>query len=441
MISSITRLWRDRRGNTMAIAGAALPLVLGSAGLASDTIQWTLWKRQLQRSADSAAMAGVYAIASGKAVGGCANIATATYSDPVAYDVQKNLKVGITPTCTVRNPPSVGGFTADDNAVRVSLSVQKKLSFSGLFLTNAPTITATSTATIVPSGKYCVISLEDEAEIGIDATGSTVVELGCGMITNSTSMSAAVATGNARVKATPVAAVGGIPASNNWGAGTVLQPFTLQQEDPFKDVPVPTPSSCNPFSSYDTGNDNKPNRPPVDLSAQTGTICIKENGGSLTIAGDVILGAATYVLDATSLSMTTNGASLKCNGCTIILTSTDAATDPGSIGSVNINGGELDLIAPNGDGDTYKGIMIYQDRRAEKGNSVQINGNADSFLEGAFYFPRAHLTFNGTAGMNTNCMQIVSKQVKFTGNSALTNVCPSNSGGKSFEGKLVRLVE
>ena len=30
------------------------------AGLATDTIQWTLWKRQLQRAADSAAIAGVY---------------------------------------------------------------------------------------------------------------------------------------------------------------------------------------------------------------------------------------------------------------------------------------------------------------------------------------------------------------------------------------------
>ena len=60
MMSSLKRLWRDRRGNTLAIAGAALPLVLGSAGLASDTIQWTLWKRQLQRAADSAALSGVY---------------------------------------------------------------------------------------------------------------------------------------------------------------------------------------------------------------------------------------------------------------------------------------------------------------------------------------------------------------------------------------------
>jgi len=445
MISSFKRLWRDRRGNALAIAGAALPLVLGSAGLASDTIQWTLWKRQLQRTADSAAMAGVYAIASEKAVGNCSNIAAATYADPVAYDIRKNLKVLITPTCTVTNPPSVGGYTADEHAVRVSLSVQKRLAFSGMFMSDAPVINAISTATIVPSGKYCVVSLEDQSYTGIDASGATGLNLGCGMITNSTSMSAAVATGSATVTASPIAAVGGIPASNNWGSGTILQPFTVQQEDPFANVPVPTPSSCNPFSTYDVGGNNKPNRPVVDLSAQTGTICIKEGGsGVLSIQGDVILGAATYILDSTSLTMGSNDASLKCNGCTIILTT--SGTDMSKIGNVSITGGELDLIAPStgctlGTAGCYDGIMIYQDRRADDLNNVKINGNSASKLEGAFYFPKANMTFTGTSGQDTNCMQIVSKRVTFNGNSGISNVCPTGSKAKSFVGKKVRLVE
>ena len=55
------RLWNDKRGNALLIMAGAFPLLLGSAGLATDTIQWTLTKRQLQRAADSAAIAGVYA--------------------------------------------------------------------------------------------------------------------------------------------------------------------------------------------------------------------------------------------------------------------------------------------------------------------------------------------------------------------------------------------
>ena len=60
MISFFGKLMRSKRGNVLAIAGASLPLFIAAAGLATDTIQWTLWKRQLQRAADSAAISGVY---------------------------------------------------------------------------------------------------------------------------------------------------------------------------------------------------------------------------------------------------------------------------------------------------------------------------------------------------------------------------------------------
>ena len=52
MIGFIKRLIKDCRGNVLAIACATMPLVIGCAGLATDTIEWTLWKRQLQRAAE-----------------------------------------------------------------------------------------------------------------------------------------------------------------------------------------------------------------------------------------------------------------------------------------------------------------------------------------------------------------------------------------------------
>jgi Flp pilus assembly protein TadG len=437
MISSLKRLWRDRRGNSLAIAGAALPLILGSAGLASDTIQWTLWKRQLQRAADSGAMAGVYAKSSGNAVGTCTDIPGATYSNPVAYDIKKNLKLQIPPTCTVTNPPSSGTYASDANAVRVALAVQRKLSFSGLFMSTAPTIRATALATIVPSGDYCVVSLEAAAVTGINATGSTDVNLGCGMITNSTSMSAAVATGSSDVTASPIAAVGGIPASTHWGDGTVLQPFTLAQKDPFEDVNVPTPNSCGPFPT------NHQNDPALTITNPTGVRCFNT---TMDINGTINLDPGVYVLDAANLVMTNSQGRLSCNGCTIIFTSSTAATDPSSIGKPNVNGGRLNLVAPTtgctkGTAGCYDGIMMYQDERAPVDNNFTINGNNGSSLEGAFYFPRADFTYNGNAGMTTNCLQIVTKRVQFTGNSSISNVCDQTSDNGGFQGKRIRLVE
>lgn len=432
MIRFLGKLWRDRRGNALVIAGAALPLVIGSAGLASDTIQWALWKRQLQRLADSGAEAGVYAIAEGNSVDNCSNVASATYDKPVAYDVKKNNHLPQTPTCVATNPPSVGGYTSDSNAVHVTLSMQRPLSFSGMFLTTAPTITASSTATIVPGGHYCVVSLESQAVTGIDATGSTNVNLGCGMITNSTSLSAAVATGSSSVTASPIAAVGGIPASTHWGSGTVLQPFTIAEADPFGSVPLPTPTNCTPFPS------NQPNST-LNITATSGYFDsngVKCYNTDISVKGTVTLPDGTYVLDSgAGMGMTNTGARLTCLHCTFVLMNSSG----GTVGSVSLQGGTLNLGSPTSG--TYKGMLFYQSRNATSGNSVLVNGNSSSALEGALYFPAANLTFNGTSGMTTNCMQIVAKDVQFTGNSTIANTCTSSEGGKDFTGRKVRLVE
>lgn len=426
MIRFLRKLWHDRRGNALVIAGAALPLVIGSAGLASDTIQWALWKRELQRVADSGAEAGVYAIAQGNTVDDCSTVGSATYDKPVAYDVQKNNHLPQTPTCAATNPPSVGSYTSDSNAVRVTVSMQRPLSFSGMFLSSAPTIIASSTATIVPGGHYCVVSLETQSVTGIDATGSTNVNLGCGMITNSTSLSAAVATGSSSVTASPIAAVGGIPASTHWGSGTVLQPFTIAEADPFGSVPLPTPSSCTSF----------PNNQPHDtlnISNPTGVTCFNTD---MSIQGNVTLADGTYILDSgAGMSMTNTGASLTCLHCTFILENSGG----GTVGSVSLQGGTLNIGSPTSG--TYKGLSFYQSRTATSGNTVLINGNSSSSLEGALYFPAANLTFSGTTGMTTNCMQIVAKDVQFTGSSTISNTCSSTEGGKDFTGRKVRLVE
>ena len=431
MFGFLKKLWRDRRGNALVIAGAALPLIVGSAGLASDTIQWALWKRQLQRMADSGAMAGAYAKVAGATLDNCSNVATAGYSAPIGYDIKKNNHLPQTPVCTATNPPSTGGFTTDTNAVRVSVSMQRALSFSGLFMTAAPTITATATATIVPSGKYCVISRETGNVTGIDATGSTVVNLGCGMITNSTSMSAAVATGSSSVTASPIAAVGGIPSSTHWGTGTVLQPFTIAQADPFANVPLPTPSGCGAFP----GNQPKDN---ITVSNPSGTRCFS---GNVDIKGQVTLASGVYILDGGSLGITNTGASLTCLQCTFILMNSSG----GSVGTVDLQGGTLNITATDsgctlGSTGCYNGMLFYQSRTAAADNAIKINGNSGSVISGALYFPNADLTFNGDSGMSANCMQIVVKDVKFTGNSSVSNTCTGHTYG-SFTGKKVRLVE
>jgi len=441
MISFFRKLWRDKRGNALVIAAAALPLVLGSAGLASDTIQWTLWKRQLQRAADSGSIAGVYAIVED---GG----ARTNVSSAVDKDLTYNSHVGITTTKTVGQPTS-GSYASDIYAVQVDLSVQKRLSFSGLFMTYTPTISVSATATIAPSGHYCVISLENTSTTGITATGNADVDLGCGMITNSTSLTAAVATGSSDVNASPIAAVGGIPASTHWASGTVLQPFTLAQDDPFKNVNPPAsssyPSGNCPNLTVNSNTTKTTWTPNSDYKAMgTGTYCF----GNITVRGSVTFPSNSVILlDGGSMDVNAQ-ATVNCSGCTFILTNRDTSSSP-TIGNLNIAGGAtMNISAPGtaatGDALTYKGILFYQDRRAQDGTSANyqstVNGNSSSFYQGAIYFPRQQVTFNGAAGMSTQCLQLVARRVYYSGNMNISNTCPADSGAHDFTGKKVRLV-
>ncbi len=421
------RLIKDKRGNALILAGAALPLVIGSAGLASDTIQWALWKRQLQRAADSAALAGTYARVQNNA-GQSANQA-------ITADLVDNNHVGFAllnaPVVTF---PTSGAWT---NGVRVELAIQKKLGFSSLFLPNPPIIRATGTAATIATGVYCVVSLIESGSTGIRATGNGGINLGCGMITNSTSLTSAIATGSSSVNATPVAAVGNIGDSDNWN-GAELLPFTVKQPDPFADVQPPVFNPCqgnanrrfiNSAGDHDfSGTESNQTVCVSDMDLQKGNITLGSNTTYVIDGGDFEVGAQAHVT---------------CNGCTIILTNSSSGTTA-PIGNVTLNASaEIDMTAPTAG--PYDGILFYQDRRATKSETIvnKINGNANSLMSGAFYFPNQQLQINGTAGLNFNCANFVSYVVEFAGNGSINNTidstCPAG-GDPDFMGRHVRLV-
>lgn len=409
MFSFLKRLWKDRRGNALVIAAGALPLIVGSAGLATDTIEWALWKRQLQRVADSAAIAGVYAKMAGQ-----------TVDTQVTEDITKNNQTKI----TLLGTPTINSVLPNgadyNNAVSVGLQLQKKLSFSSMFLDSPPIISANATAAAVQYGHYCVISLENTNTTGISAGGSAKVDLGCGMVTNSVSMDAAVAFGSSSVNASPVAAVGGLDKTDNWAAGTTLLPFTIPQPDPFKSIDPPAiPSPCN-----STINDK-----PKDTSSPAAG-CYK----SISIQGDMTL-SGTYVVTGD----VTIGAQavVTCSSCTIILTN----STPSQTGNLSIDGGaQLNMSAPTTG--TYAGLLFYQDRGASNSTSKtnKINGNSLSTFQGAFYFPNQDVEFTGTAGLTYTCLKLVGRRVTFQGNSTIKNNCPANSGVTDPMGRHVRLV-
>jgi hypothetical protein len=415
----LVELVRSSRGNVIVAAAASLPVVIGGAGLATDTLQWALWKRQLQRQVDSAALSGAFALAQGKSA-----------ATSASADINRTSELVLTAAPLIETPPSTGVGAGNNSAVRVAVQTRRNLAFSSLFLPTPPTIKAEATAAVVQNGNYCVIALEPTTNTGIIMSGNATVNMGCGMATNSRSSNAVSAGGSSSITATPIAAVGNVVPSSNYTGETVFRSRQIPQKDPYASLPDPDISSkpCNTQVNIGPQQSQR-----VSPSAD-GTLCLSK----LSVKGTLTLDPGIYYVDGGTVDFGSQ-AKVSGEGVTIILTSKDAATKPELIATVNMNGGaEVSLTAPTTG--TYAGVMFYQDRRALDNATNKINGNSNAFYQGAIYMPKQQVTFNGTAGMSTDCLQIVSRRVEFTGNSRIQNVCPNNSGSKSFTGSVVRLI-
>ena len=414
MIKFIRKIFRDRKGNALAIAAACMPLVVGAAGLATDTIQWTLWKRQLQRAADSAAFAGVYDRAA--ASGATTNTPTAVCND-LAVNLHTQMNLMDSSPCT----GSIGSYTSltypNDtayvtNQVRVSLRVQQRLPFSSIFMSAAPIIVAEAQAgSVTYGGSPCALALNGSGT-AIDNSGNATINAPtCIFYSDSASANSAAAGGSSVVTAKAIAGVGGIASSNNWVVNQYL-PYSPSLPDPLAPpstsavTPDPAAMNCtnqaldkntnwtsiraagiNCFSSISTQPHDV-----INVPNDFGPIYV--NGGNVDLKGD-----------------------FNCTGCAVVLTNKSTAANA-TIGTWDSNSQASNNITAPTSG-TYKGIAIYQDRRAT-GNVDRINGGSGNVLNGVVYFPKDTLWINGTGTAVSLCSMYVANNIKFNGNSSIS---------------------
>lgn len=450
MLRMLKKLRRDERGNVLILMAAAMPLLVGSAGLAVDTIQWTLWKRQLQRAADSAAIAGVYQ-----------RVQLDTRDAVVAavdHDLGLNQRTGI----ELLQDPEVellGNNGQQRLPVEVVLQVQKPLTFSSVFMAEAPIITARAIAASVPGGgEYCFVSLEDSAnQTGITIGGNTKIELDCGMMSNSPAPNSALGIGNSSsVTATNIDAVGDIAESDKWNVDD-YNPYTPALPDPFGDVNIDrgdmrcfSQGSNLPLLGTSTSNNFNGSNATVTLANARATTG-HENANcfrGLTVgSGETLtLPAGTYYIGEAGMNVQGN---LTCNSCTFVLTRINESNAVGRL-SVNANpnnGGNLNLTAPTTG--NFAQIAIFQDRNAvdSPSNRNRINGSSASVINGAVYFPKQELVYNGSGTSSFTCTRLVGRRLYFSGNSSISNkfaansACPGRPSGGFEAARRVRLVD
>jgi hypothetical protein len=441
MISFFKRLYRDRRGNALILAALSMPLLLGSVGLATDTIQWALWKRQLQRAADSAAFAGAYARFQDKS----------SY-DAASHDLGTNNHLWV-PLMSgypqVTEPADTATFV---RAVEVRLQVQQALTFSSIFMSAAPIITATARAAAIDGANYCVVALESTNSSGIIIQGSSIVNMGCGMISNSPAASISVGvSGTAHnVTAVPVAGAGGVPDINGVAAADELS-NQLPMPDPYSgaySTDIPAGMTCGNMSSHVVSPAPTAGVTTLSPGCYTGMNQFKFNGGSYH------LNPGVYFLNGTDFVAT--GGTITGTGVTIILT----GTTPGQI---SMNGNAIvQLTAPTatipasgstpavpGTCGTFGGVnscnyakmLLIQSANALNSTTPNtINGAATSMFDGTIYFPKQEVKFSGTSGVQTKCAMVVARRVSFEGNADLQNNTTGCVANSKVKGKIIKLI-
>lgn len=385
----------------------SMPILVGSAALAGDVMQTVWLKRAMQRQADSAALAGAFAISQGKAA-----------STSVNAELARNAFAGIPEASVIENAPTAGAYIGNASAVRVVLTAQLNLPFTAFIMGRNQSVSAEATAASVIQEQNCVSALETGNTPGISINGSANLQFGCSLFSNSPNINA-VDPKNGKINTPSVSAVGGLPMSTAYPTNVELHPHVAATIDPFASLPTPSLSTSLPDPN--TGASS-------NVTLNPGTYA------GMTLKGTVTLNPGVYYIDGSALKINSQ-ANVSGVGVTIVLTSKTAATNGSSVADMTINGGgTINLTAPTSG--PFANVLIYQDRRANDSGSAKINGDSKTNLNGAIYMPARQLTVNGNSTINFTCLKMVARRMQFTGNNTINNTCTSGA----YRGTYVRLV-
>ncbi|MFN3075906.1 MAG: TadE/TadG family type IV pilus assembly protein [Alphaproteobacteria bacterium] len=391
---------REESGVVAILWALTVPVLLGFIALGVETSVWYTTRQALQASADAAAMAAALELAAGNAAG---------YVDVGVYEAKRN---GLDPSAkVVVGHPTSGTHVADPKAAEAVISQDVKSLIAGWFLSGV-TISVRAVATTVDDGSTagvgCILTLNKTDAKTFHANGSPDLKMStCDVYNNSSNDSAAYVWGSAEVRLHSLNVVGNYktgPSAHLYGA---IHTGVTAMADPYLSLPTPAVGNCLYNNTMVTGSGVQP-------ALSQGVYC-----GGLHIGGSttVTLNPGVYIINGDHFTID-GSTTVTGHGVTIFLTGGTAATCATS----TINGSStVTLSAPTTD--TYKGILIFQDRKCAN-TGPGFNGSATLKLTGVIYMPTQKLTYSGSSNSGEGyCTQLVVDTVDFSGSADVSSAC------------------
>lgn len=413
----------NKSGNATMLVALGMPILIGTAGAAIDISQWYSWKTELQQATDQAALAAAWSLANGGN--------QSTYTTRGKQDFTANLsltsKTAGTPTFQLANYSNGSG-----NSVVVQSFATATLPFTSLLINKSVRIGAYSQASFA-AGKNFKACLKSTGDNGTTFTigGNANVVAHCGLAALSCSDNALIIDANAKVTTDSIAVCG--TASVPDELEDVLTTGAKNLTDPFSTLTPPTNTTPQTYACVGKGNKAIATPQPgtySNFTVKCPTTLAKGiyviNGGTLDLTGN-------YTVTGTSVMFVLKGgATIKLGGSgngNILTLTPMQASDFIALGY------STSLSAK------YANMLVFEDKNNNPTQDHIINGNSTSLFEGTIYLPAGTARLNGTASIDSSCLQISAKIIKILGNAYLDTRCPTaqtnDAGSSSSTVKLV----
>ena len=434
---------RDRRrasneaGQVLLLVTLAMVVLLGSLALATDVGYWRYVRRNMQKAADAGAIGGATEL-----IYNVANIDFGAKRDTSQNGFTHNVKGVIV---TVNRPPLSGphkGLPNADHYVEVIIEQDQPTFFAKIFNMTSTKVSARAVAygglDENTHSDGCIFALDPTGAPSFHVSGENteVVADNCSIVVNSNNDNCALKiSGNSTVTADGISVVGDACVE---GSGTVATPAPVEGATPASDPlsylvpPTGYPTSCPPertnFKITSAGS----------YTLQSGVYC---GGIDISSAGVTLnFGPGLYILHNGGFNMHANDGTL--NGTDVTFYNTG---DPDAYGGkIIVNAvGNTELSATNhlwetGVNGSIPGVLWWQDVRND--SNATFNGNSETDMEGAFYFPGADVTFAGGNSTEVGYALIVAQEVKFAGSATFHITNDSDSEGSGGSGPIPRVV-
>lgn len=411
----IRKLTRNLSGNAAMLVALGMPVLIGGTGLAVDTAQWFLWKREMQHAVDQAAVSGAWALSNSVQNG-------QSYDNQnfYAYRAKQEYKANLAITRNFASDAAVslanynGG---SDNSIVVAASASKKLPFSGFITNSAVVINVHAQASYQKGATYtaCLTALAKSGTDTIDIGGNATVKADCGLAALSCADNAVQIDSSATVETGSIVTCGtaSVPTSLD---GVVTEKVSGLY-DVYKDLtppdnPAPQKVNCSKGS-------NK------QASLSPGTY-----SGGLVIKCTTVMAKGIYVIDGGVLDLSAN---YDVTGTNVLFVLKNGATvkfgGSGNNNKITLSppvASDFDNTPYASEADKLAGMLVFETRDNNPGSPGHIlNGNSNSLIEGLMYMPSGGITVNGTANVASQCLRISAATITISGNANLETLCPT----------------